>query len=63
MERQQIRRQPERTGQEEVVETEMPSRDSSIDENALDSLLDEIDLVLEENAQEFIDAYQQKGGQ
>jgi ubiquitin-like protein Pup len=29
----------------------------------LDSLLDEIDAVLEENAEEFVSAYIQKGGQ
>lgn len=28
-----------------------------------DDLLDEIDSVLEENAQDFVDAYVQKGGQ
>lgn len=29
----------------------------------LDALLDEIDGVLEENAEDFVKAYQQKGGQ
>lgn len=29
----------------------------------IDSLLDEMDGVLEENAEEFISAYKQKGGQ
>ncbi len=29
----------------------------------LDDLLDEVDLVLEENAEEFVHAYVQKGGE
>lgn len=29
----------------------------------LDDILDEVDAVLEENAQEFVQAYVQKGGQ
>lgn len=31
--------------------------------DAMDELLDEIDLVLEENAEEFVKGYIQKGGQ
>jgi prokaryotic ubiquitin-like protein Pup len=32
-------------------------------ERELDDLLDEIDSVLEENAEEFVKAYVQKGGE
>lgn len=32
-------------------------------ERELDELLDEVDAVLEENAEEFVKAYVQKGGQ
>jgi len=32
-------------------------------ERALDELLDEVDAVLEENAEEFVKAYVQKGGE
>ena len=35
----------------------------NIDDEKLDDLLDEIDDVLEENAQEFVNAFVQKGGQ
>lgn len=36
---------------------------SAIRTNELDSLLDEIDGVLETNAEEFVRSYVQKGGQ
>ena len=32
-------------------------------ERELDDLLDEVDAVLEENAEEFVKAYVQKGGE
>ena len=31
--------------------------------NPLDAILDEIDMVLEENAQQFVQGFVQKGGQ
>lgn len=49
--------------QEEVVE-EIPKTDSKEElKNDLDALLDEIDSVLEVNAEEFVKGYIQKGGQ
>ena len=39
------------------------SIDSSELSSALDDLLDEIDQVLESNAEEFVKSYVQKGGQ
>ena len=49
---------------EEVVE-ELPAANKSGDKlkAELDDLLDEIDEVLEDNAEEFVRSYIQKGGQ
>ena len=50
---------------EEVVEEEMPAsseRGEKLKED-IDDLLDEIDSVLEDNAEEFVRSYVQKGGQ
>lgn len=45
--------------EEQIDETEAVSVDTS----GVDDLLDEIDSVLEENAEEFVKGYIQKGGQ
>jgi ubiquitin-like protein Pup len=37
--------------------------DAAALERELDELLDEVDAVLEENAEEFVKAYVQKGGE
>ncbi len=58
-ERKRIRR--EGPAQEEVEETPVGVR-SDLTEK-IDDLLDEIDSVLEENAEEFVNNYVQKGGQ
>ena len=50
----------------EVESTELPevSTQSRAERNAdIDDLLDEIDDVLEENAEEFVKSFVQKGGQ
>ena len=63
-EREQRRRPaPERT--EEVVEEPTPAacRAGEKLKAELDDLLDEIDEVLEENAEEFVRNYVQKGGE
>ena len=53
---------PQRT--EEVVEDDIaPSESGEKLKAELDDLLDEIDEVLEENAEEFVRSYVQKGGQ
>jgi ubiquitin-like protein Pup len=50
--------------QEEVVEDAPPKSESGEKIKAeLDDLLDEIDEVLESNAEEFVKSYVQKGGQ
>jgi ubiquitin-like protein Pup len=54
---------PERT--EEVVETDAPAVSETGEKlkAELDDLLDEIDDVLETNAEDFVKSYVQKGGQ
>ena len=47
---------------EASVDTEVSERTKEVTED-VDSLLDEIDGVLEENAEEFVRAYVQKGGE
>jgi prokaryotic ubiquitin-like protein Pup len=47
---------------EASVDTETAERHKEMSED-VDSLLDEIDEVLEENAEDFVRAYVQKGGQ
>ncbi|QXG76131.1 ubiquitin-like protein Pup [Modestobacter sp. L9-4] len=47
---------------EASVDTETSERTKEVTDD-VDSLLDEIDGVLEENAEEFVKSYVQKGGQ
>ena len=47
---------------EASVDTETAERQKELTED-VDSILDEIDEVLEENAEEFVRQYVQKGGQ
>jgi prokaryotic ubiquitin-like protein Pup len=47
---------------EASVDTEVAERHKEMTED-VDSILDEIDEVLEENAEEFVRAYVQKGGE
>ncbi|MFV0309111.1 MAG: ubiquitin-like protein Pup [Desertimonas sp.] len=52
------------TETDEVVETEAPTTASGEKLKAeLDDLLDEIDEVLETNAEDFVKSYVQKGGE
>jgi prokaryotic ubiquitin-like protein Pup len=63
--REQIRK-PAPTRQDEVEQTEeAPARSESGEKlkAELDDLLDEIDEVLETNAEDFVKSYIQKGGQ
>lgn len=61
-EREQIRRTtPER--KEEAVEAPPSTEKGEKLKAELDDLLDEIDEVLEENAEDFVRSYVQKGGQ
>lgn len=63
----QEQKQPRRSSQEEtateeVVETDIAERKEMIDED-VDAILDEIDEVLETNAEDFVKSFIQKGGQ
>lgn len=51
-----------READEEQVD-EITTEEGEADLEELDDLLDEIDSVLEENAEEFVKNYVQKGGQ
>jgi ubiquitin-like protein Pup len=48
---------------EEDVEDLAPAKQGEKIKEELDDLLDEIDSVLEENAEDFVKSYVQKGGQ
>ena len=48
---------------QETAEVEAPARQGEKIKEELDDLLDEIDTVLEENAEEFVKSYVQRGGQ
>ncbi len=63
-EREQKKKQAPARQDEEVVE-EAPATNESGEalKAELDDLLDEIDEVLESNAEEFVKGYVQKGGQ
>ncbi|HMF83289.1 MAG TPA: ubiquitin-like protein Pup [Acidimicrobiia bacterium] len=53
---------PKERVDEEVEELAPPKQGEELKEE-LDDLLDEIDSVLEENAEDFVKSYVQKGGQ
>ena len=46
----------------EVTETDVAERKGAIDED-VDAILDEIDEVLESNAEDFVKSFIQKGGE
>ena len=52
----------ERNKIDEVVETKVSAKGEKLKAD-LDELLDEIDEVLETNAEDFVKSYVQKGGQ
>lgn len=49
--------------EEQIDEVAAPAKQGEKIKEELDDLLDEIDSVLETNAEEFIRAYVQKGGE
>jgi len=58
------KKKPAPKAREEVVEEEAaPARQGDALKEELDDLLDEIDTVLEANAEEFVRSYVQKGGE
>jgi ubiquitin-like protein Pup len=62
-EREQKRRTAPSRQEEEVEETPTTSESGEKIKAELDDLLDEIDEVLETNAEDFVKSYVQKGGQ
>jgi ubiquitin-like protein Pup len=62
-EREQIKRTGTERTDEEVVEVPAASDKGDKLKAELDDLLDEIDGVLETNAEDFVKSYVQKGGQ
>ena len=63
-EREQKKKQAPTKADEDVVE-EVPTKSESCEKikGELDDLLDEIDEVLESNAEDFVRSYVQKGGE
>ncbi|MFT7473171.1 MAG: ubiquitin-like protein Pup [Verrucomicrobiales bacterium] len=62
-EREQIKRTGQNTEAEEVEELPAASESGEKLKADMDDLLDEIDEVLETNAEDFVKSYIQKGGQ
>ena len=62
-EREQKRRTAPSRQEEEVEDTPAASESGEKIKAELDDLLDEIDEVLETNAEEFVKSYIQKGGE
>lgn len=62
-EREQIKKTTSRSGDQEVEEAPAVSESGEKLKAELDDLLDEIDDVLETNAEDFVKSYIQKGGQ
>ena len=63
-EREQVKRttSPKERDQE-VASADAPTKQGERIKEELDDLLDEIDSVLEDNAEEFVKSYVQKGGE
>lgn len=62
-EREQIKKSPSRADEVEVGEAPAANESGEKLKSELDDLLDEIDDVLETNAEDFVKSYIQKGGQ
>lgn len=62
-EREQIRKPVRDRAADDVQEAPANSKQGEKIKAELDDLLDEIDEVLESNAEEFVKSYVQKGGQ
>ncbi|MFT4298301.1 MAG: ubiquitin-like protein Pup [Aeromicrobium sp.] len=54
---------PSRESDEQVEATEIDTEAKAKLDDDVDAILDEIDDVLEENAEEFVRSFVQKGGQ
>ena len=63
----QEQKQPRKSGQDETevaatTESDVAERKEALDDD-VDAILDEIDEVLESNAEDFVKSFIQKGGQ
>jgi ubiquitin-like protein Pup len=62
----QVKTRPARPGREEQQESTSTARIAKKGDElkeSIDNLLDEIDGILEENAEEFVTSYVQRGGE
>lgn len=59
----QEQKRPTPAREESTKEAPQPAKTDSALAEGIDDLLDEIDEVLETNAEEFVKSYVQKGGQ
>jgi ubiquitin-like protein Pup len=59
----QVRKHKGKQSDEQDAAVEQEATAPEVDTSDVDDLLDEIDGVLEENAEEFVKNYVQKGGQ
>jgi ubiquitin-like protein Pup len=62
-EREQKKKQAPKERATETEEVEAPTKQGEALKEELDDLLDEIDSVLESNAEDFVRSYVQKGGE
>lgn len=62
-EREQKRKPAPKAREAEVEEVDAPAKQGEALKEELDDLLEEIDSVLESNAEEFVRSYVQKGGE
>jgi ubiquitin-like protein Pup len=62
-EREQKKKPAPKERVDEAAEVDAPAKQGEKIKEELDDLLDEIDSVLEENAEEFVRNYVQKGGE
>jgi ubiquitin-like protein Pup len=62
-EREQKKKPAPKERVEETADVDAPAKQGEKIKEELDDLLDEIDSVLEENAEEFVRNYVQKGGE
>lgn len=63
MSQQRVAKQSSRAETEDIEEIPQTAPEESSLTSDVDDLLDDIDSVLEENAEEFVRSYVQKGGQ
>ena len=62
-ERERVQKPAPQVRDETVAEVAAPAKQGEKIKEELDDLLDEIDAVLESNAEEFVRSYVQKGGE